>query len=684
MNDVEVIPQGQYGMREVPGKRQFKTRQLPLFQGTGESTVVVDDLAPDDTHDILGLKKYQERNRKKVLVKEERGLNKRSIYFDNIHNGMVLPKLPQTGLVIRSFEDNPNPGPITSRFEGLKYPNISEVMKKLEPPKDDEEKKENCTSECSSTTESTQGLFRFFRFNSENPSTYHVHSLEEITHPTSAIEQKLLASEDPLAQSSAPLFTSLDLAEEASISTSEIETQLPYYLERRAEDAKGQVSGTSYRAKGAKPRNQLQESKKVKHRPEESEAYDYEADDKYYDENDEKPQDTQQNDYPEGNRKRQEYEPRGSPPYYQHQKQFFHSRSLLGAEEPEGPFLAEKIDLPTKVEMTDLLMKAASGEGEGEDEIGDPYVGKKLKYDLKKKQSFSFNSGGLEVDGADDGAKSKTTESIGNEDMSTCGMDKGKVYCNTKADREDEAIGHKTTKPSPQPIAKVDEGYPKKADKYIKTEGVSSSYPPPDNFLVKKYVNDFPPEIREESDQDIIEAGFRMKASTAFPQVQPKKAKYHRIRLNRYGKNGNLHRNLYQDDLINEPPYFHKRPKFMRGAFKRHRKFRKHHLKPLYLNDENDHQENMRKTRSFNHLNYIQVPHDNRKQRNEPNETNTEGKNCTSTASTPSAATEIYSQMNSHAPVLEYIGNKGGDMVISVISNLVVSADPFISGSDQI
>lgn len=728
-DNINVSPEGEYGVLDVPGKKysynnKNKNRRYlhrngypnsPFFSNSDneQDQVVIDSTVLSNQHDILGLKKYRERNRKK-LAEDNYGFGKvyrkRSVYPPNnlfqMNSGIlartiypqsnpfqmnsdILAKMQGSSLQHNSLfsnstfpqnfngninfinraavdtdfqnydQGNNNSGlanqfnsPINSHFEGLMYPNIDEVINKLKAKQHNQK-----VLDVDSPTTSTESLVIAKSINQmfENLTTVHINSLYDVTHPTSALEQRILATSDD----------TLEERQKESISTSTISNVKRTLLSKSNEFSENEnenqrmlernIQKNTYRVKGSNLNNieDKRKNQKLAILTDNSNNFDYNEnyEDYNYDElnnlklHDEEIDADDTNDYL---KKEQETNNEESP-FLVNEKSPYKIRRLLSSQVEdcrEGNkslcsirikrALSDMLGMDNEEDYKDdlnskkELLKKASGEGEDEDDSGDPYIGKKLKFMTKKKENepvHSKNKVGVSkkfsnsqavkgrvqlAETANEEVERKLRSDKSNDDF--CGTGKNKIYCNMKDEIDDDTTSNNNQSESEDfnqnndgkrnnqapdatngekdhnnqnflfnpsnesimeernlnkqvPVQKqikiiqISEvvNSPQIESKDYKSKQVAvggdtiidstsmkslpSTAEPKRNMVISRnaFGNNSPLELREESNQDIIEAGFKRKMEAQNEDRQKRKHKAHtyldRLRLNNHRNN---------------------------------------------------------------------------------------------------------------------------------------------------
>lgn len=559
LNDVQVYPESQYGVLNTPGdKYGYKSKRLyrrymiddlhsPFFSDPNdEDTIIIDDTLSQNHHDILGLKKYRERNRKKIAEKDfggiklykKRSVNRLNDTFPFRTYDYILKPFPQTdtnqyntlqqnnhfanlsfqlnsgpfskiindavSFNLRNYDENRrnnnntsadeermgevsnihNCGvkrPITSHFEGLVYPNIQDVIGNMSSNHNvakNEQKEAAPTSELAVVAKNINVALE------NEETTQHVNSLEDVTHPTSAIEQRILATNDDMADQDVSTSTIANSNKRSSEPLGF--DKLYFYGENGSQRIIGKsVPNNAFRVKGSKPRTedrsktfaalfnnqhkQMKEEKSLEY----NEGYDDYSDDEetyttarleYLDSD---------NYYIKHQDKKLSFDLKENPQYQ--------TRHLLNLEDKDCTEMDQSL-CPTdkKRGLSDFLgmskdddykdddiigkqlLRKLNTEGDDEYANADPHIDKKVKYMKKKKEneSRSFKSlDALEMDDQEPNSgltkapveeKIKEEETILNEDekdddrsIKLCGTGKNKVYCNMKDEKEDDNFANK-------------------------------------------------------------------------------------------------------------------------------------------------------------------------------------------------------------------------------------------------
>lgn len=553
-DEVQVSPQSEYGVMNIPGNKYGYNRRKyrrylnrngyfrsPFFSDPSEkNSIIVDDTRVPSQHDILGLKRYRERNKMKVAQIASGGskvYRKRSINnllqtenkdfdlntaaipgaqynplalqqggpflnlsqagnpYSNVINSAVL------GINLRSSDNTtsnitcvqPSAGncvvkpPITSNFEGLMYPSIQDVLKNMtSKTAKTENEKHLPPSSASNLT-----LAKNIRDVSEDSTTVHVNSLEDVTHPTSAIEQRILAASDDLFDAERMDQLSTPSVIGIISEDDEREEQYPdfYNPDRKVFQKSPQIN--KYRAKGSKTgykfENKNSTPNKVPFPNDQGEADrsdSYEGNIAYEDYSlEDRNKHEESYEVPEErdlviktNRK----QPIVSqpPPLYYKEKAPFRVRHLLnlhseGCNDEALCSMKKKRGLPELFGMSNeedykddasygkQLLKKSNSEGDDDDADGDPYIGKKLKFETKKKENGPSNSKNVHIVGVPESlptsepvkmptksvqmqsypTKIRTSRSndeiIDENNFNLCGTGKNKIYCDMKGETED-------------------------------------------------------------------------------------------------------------------------------------------------------------------------------------------------------------------------------------------------------
>lgn len=570
MDDVQVSPESQYGVLHVPGDkygynskriyRRYMQEDLrsPFFSDpSDQDAIVIDDTISKSHHDILGLKKYRDRNRKKIAEKDYDGLKlykKRSINrlsdsfpfkpFDFILKPVGIPTtkpdnkpLQQNspfnnlslqmsygpyaniindavGINIRNYDErrhNSNTSrdeekidelpdtkdcevklPLNSHFEGLMYPNIHDVIGNMS---DNKNVPKNAPKENAPTSSETAVVAK----NIDNvleteETTSNVNSLYDVTHPTSAIEQRILATNNDMLDQDISTSTVTNNNGKRDSKSPGFD-KLHFYGENEEQRIIGKsVSNNAFRVKGSKPPNKVEDVKKnskyftnlLNDQRKETEnlksiEYNEGYDDYSYNEQNYK-RAPSENLY-SFNTKHEVIMDKKTPSDLKDDAQF-HTRHLLNLEdrdcaqknhslcsgdkkrEPPDLFrMSNEEDYKDDDIMEKQPLKKSTGEGEDDYANADPYIGKKVKYMNKKKENKSRGAksvhvvGKLEQEPSNKFTKVPIEEKIkGEEDMESrinddekdeerniklCGSGKNKVYCNMKDEKEDDNFASK-------------------------------------------------------------------------------------------------------------------------------------------------------------------------------------------------------------------------------------------------
>lgn len=824
LDNIKVFPQSEYGMRNVPGNKFGYSRRKyrrylhrngylrsPFFSSSdNDNAIVVDDTTSPIHNDILGLKKYREKNRKKVAEKDFGGgkLYKRSAYLfnnpsrfkNNVYDlsadlmpGMQDGMLQQTG-PLGNFSQNTGPYaniintavlgvnvrsnaknntepqksgdpvdpngkpdcevvlPLTSHFEGLRFPNVQGILTNMSKSEAATEKSQNLTTEALIVAKSVDS-------NPEEITTEHVNSLYDVTHPTSAIEQRILgASDDTFA------VENIEVVLTSTAFSANAEDQNGDYLNFDNRDHKEQEQHhviakshlkNGFRTKGAKPNNNIEDSNKTKQISLDGNQKGIDGDISYDDS-----EIDQEYNYEEQNNLDKRYEmlddedmdikkKRQQPAFYLRGRHLLTTETEDCKETNKTCSAKKKRSLPDFFGMSNeedykdddiygkQLLKKSSSEGEDDDAGGDPFIGKKLQFQTKKKENEPFDSKNLHVVGIPEKYSSsdvpvqtpvklkhrmhtypvkirvaRSRDEIDDQNFNLCGTGKNKIYCDMKDEREDDIylsnntqVNNDNFKKQYAAILKSPNNEKKQNDmnylfvpfngsaaeqlnlnkkgiaKPIKIVQISEIVNPPENAEHKESSADKPYkegatddydqqiakhlypktvsktfqsegmivmprgvhenenslEMREESNQDIIEAGFKRKPVAKNDVRQKRKNRIRnyleRLRLNNNRKNlqHRMHKPPKFDENIPQPP-----------------KYQISFLEPSNVF--------VRKPRSFQQPQNLVYPNAKANKRNQPEgdaSVTTESTSAPAPPPSTEQATEIYAQV-SKSP-LEYI-----------------------------
>lgn len=552
IDGVEISPESENGLMDAPGNKyvysgknkyrrylQNDLRSSFFSDSNGQEIIVIDDTAAPVHHDILGLKKYRERNRKKIAEKDNgfKLYKKRSIY--NINDPMAtktndfimksglfpqMPnqKLPQSSpfgnfsfqqnsvpyaniindavnVNVRNYDVSKNNTageesiadisnthdcavklPITSHFEGLMYPSIQNVLSNISSNPNIVVNKQSVLptpAEASIVAKNIDSVLKI-------PTTAHVNNLYDVTYPTSAIEQRILATNDYLFPNQISTTTHTINAEESPGFDKLIEINKVNTDQRILEKS---APNTIYRVKGSnKPPNKIEDRRKnpksadSQRETDNRKSLDYSEnyEDYAYDEQSNIQSNSGISDA-EILVSKQEIDNRKPPSHHLKEKPKFHARRLLNLDDddckdgdqeqcrgikarglPDFFGMSNEEDYKDDYVIGKQLLKKSSSEGEEDDGGGDPYIDKKLKFMVKKKEKEMMNAKSLheedvpendsnskpvaaQLEDENRNDKNRAARNNGANDESNiklCGKGKNKVYCNMKDEKEDNAF----------------------------------------------------------------------------------------------------------------------------------------------------------------------------------------------------------------------------------------------------